>query len=144
MNSADRKTIDNIIRINKFIPILQDKIEKEQESVIEDMTAPALKTVEKLIALDNRRIDLCNLNVLYGFMRRKLGERFCVLNTCTIANADSGLYDLAREAMGECGYDTQRARDEFSYLFKQLKSPVGAKKTNVAAVESLGELRAYE
>ncbi len=144
MNSADRKTIDNIIRINKFIPTLQDRIEKEQSRVIEDMSAPAIKTVNALIALDNRRIDLCNLNVLYGFMRRKLGERFCVLTACTFAHTDSSLYECALEAMGECGYDTQRARDEFSYLFKQLKAPAGAKRTNVAAAVALGELRAYD
>ena len=137
MNSADRKTIDGIILINKYIPTLQEKIEKEQKRVIGDMVAPARKTVDALIALDNRRIDLCNLNVLYGFIERKLGERFCVLETCAAAHAASGLYDLAAEAMGECGYDAQRARDEFNYLFKQLKASPRIKGHAVAVVGSL-------
>ena len=126
MNSADRKVIDNIIRINKYIPILQDKIEKEQENVIGDMSAPAIKTVNALIKLDNRRIDLCNLNVLYGFIRRKLGEKFCVLTACAATQTSSELYGQALIAIGECGYDTQRVRDEFTYLFKQLKAPLTA------------------
>ena len=141
MNSADRKTINNIMRINKYVPILQDKIEKEQARVIADICAPAIKTVNALIALDNRRIDLCNLNVLYGFIMRRLGEKFCVLLACVDTNADSVLYDDARDAIGECGYDIGRVRDEFTYLFKQLKTPRRVRKPS-SAQAVVGNLRA--
>ena len=62
-----------LISINPILYGLQDAIEKEQERVIADTVSPAHKVVERLVALDNRRIDLCNLKVLYEFIRRETG-----------------------------------------------------------------------
>ncbi|MDE5593026.1 MAG: hypothetical protein K2I75_03735, partial [Clostridiales bacterium] len=65
MSNVGRRVVRAIILINPLLYGLQDKIEKEQEGVIADTASPADKVVKKLIELDNRRIDLCNLKVLY-------------------------------------------------------------------------------
>lgn len=128
MQKAERKTIENIILIEPMIYGLQDKIDREQESVVSDMTAPASKTVEKLIALDNRRIDLCNLKVLYGFIERGLRDRFELLRACAASGTDCSLFDVAAEQMRLAGYTVARAAREFEYLFKLVKRKRGVKK----------------
>lgn len=115
-----RKTIENIILINPMLGALQKAIEREQDGVIADLDAPAEKTVKRLIELDNRRIDLCNLQVLYGFMERGLGERFELLRACASAGLQSALYAVAVRQLAYADYDTERVNREFDYLFKVL------------------------
>ena len=122
MKRVDRSVIDKIIAVRPCLYAWQDEIEKEQEQIIRDLTAPAKKTVEALIALDNRRIDLCNLKVLYAFIERELGAAFSTFTECTRHGLGSPLYDVAMRAIELAGYDTARARLEFGYLFKRLKS----------------------
>ncbi len=117
----EKRVIESIILINPLLYGLQDKIEREQETVIEDVTSPAERVVEKLIALDNRRIDLCNLKVLYGFIERGLGEKFGILRSCVFAGVGCGLYKLAAAQLELCGYDAGRCEAEFGYLFRLLK-----------------------
>ncbi len=124
MKSADRKVIADIIRINRYIGKLANAIEKEQERIISDMELPAKKAVEALMALDNRRIDLCNLNVLYGVIERELGPEFSVFLACIGSGCGCGegaLFDKAHAAIELVGYDVERVRKEFSYLFDRLK-----------------------
>lgn len=132
-----KKIIESIILIYPLLYGLQDKIEREQEIVIADMTSPAERVVERLIALDNRRIDLCNLKVLYGFIERGLGEKFGILRSCVFAGVDCGLYKLAAAQLELCGYDTERCESEFSYLFKLLKKSGKRKKSVQACAEDL-------
>lgn len=145
MGRTERKVIADIILIEPFIIGLQNKIDKEQSIVIEDMISPAKKTAERLIALDNRRIDLCNLKVLYAQIERGLGAEFTVLKACAYAGADSALYRRAAAEISALGYDTERADNEFGYLFKNLKSRRKKVKCVVAAAgdyqsRSLGRL----
>lgn len=128
MSNIERRIIRDIILINPLLYGLQDKIEKEQDGVIADMTSPADKVVKKLIELDNRRIDLCNLNVLYGFIERGLGDRFELLRSCAFAGVNSDLYKLAAKQIELAGYTVERADKEFSYLFKLLKNKGKRKK----------------
>ena len=121
MRREFRRAIAGIIEIQPYIYGIESKIEKEQEKVIADMTSPAEKVVKKLIELDNRRIDLCNLKVLYAFMEKGLGADFALFKTVVLSNADSKLYDRAEEEMKRVGYDASRALKEFGYLFKSLK-----------------------
>lgn len=125
---SEKRIIESIILIEPLIYGLQDKIEREQKSVIADVVSPAERVVEKLIALDNRRIDLCNLKVLYGFIERGLGEKFGVLRSCVFAGVDCGLYKRAAAQLGSCGYTIARCESEFGYLFKLLKKS-GKRKT---------------
>lgn len=118
---SERKVIECIIRIEPLIYGLADKIEKEQEVLISDMSSPTVVVVEKLIELDNRRIDLCNLKVLYGFIERGLGEKFEVLRSCVFAGVNSGLYKTAAKQLECAGYTVERCNVEFDYLFKLLK-----------------------
>lgn len=141
MARTERRVIADIILMEPFIIGLQNKIEKEQSAVIEDMASPAKKTVQKLIALDNRRIDLCNLKVLYAHMERALGADFCVLKACAYAGADSALYRRAAAEISALGYDAERADTEFSYLFKNLKSR--RKKVKCAAAAQGGDVSRY-
>lgn len=135
----ERRVVEGIIRINPLLGALQEKIEREQDKVIADLVSPAEKVVEKLIELDNRRIDLCNLNVLYGFIERGLGERFAVLRACAFAGAPCSLYPLAAKQLLCADYTTERAEKEFDYLFKQLKRrrktvlPTGAEFSSACA-----------
>lgn len=120
MRIADRTIIGNIIAVYPSLYILQDEIEKEQEQLIADLTSPAERVVHALIALDNRRIDLCNLKVLYAFMERELGVSFAVLKEYSERGYDSKLFDRAEKAINAAGYTIDRAKAEFSYLFKRL------------------------
>lgn len=128
MSSVGRRVVRAIILINPLLYGLQDKIEKEQESVIADMTSPADKVVKKLIELDNRRIDLCNLKVLYGFIERGLGEKFELLRSCAFSGINSDLYQTAETQIELAGYTAERADKEFDYLFKLLKNKGRIKK----------------
>ena len=96
MRRTERRIIENIMLINPILYDLQDAIEKEQERVIADTVSPAHKVVERLVALDNRRIDLCNLKVLYEFIRRETGVEFAVLENAVRLGADSALFERAR------------------------------------------------
>ncbi|MCH5164810.1 MAG: hypothetical protein J1G01_00210 [Clostridiales bacterium] len=128
MQHSAKRTIENIILINQFIYGLQDRIEREQEAVIADTVSPAKKIVEKLIELDNKRIDLCNLKVLYGFIERGLGDKFEILRSCAFGGTNCGLYDLAVRQIELADYSVKRANDEFSYLFKLIKRKPKIKK----------------
>lgn len=121
MQRANRKVIENILLIYPFIYGLQDKIEAEQKTVVSDTLSPAKKIVERLIALDNRRVDLCNLAVLYAFIKRGLGGDFALLERCAAVGADSPLFDVAEKHIRLAGYGLERARNEFGYLFKLIK-----------------------
>lgn len=138
MQRTERQTIENIIAIYPFINGLQEKIEREQERVIADMSAPARKTVEKLIELDNRRVDLCNLKVLYAFIRRGLGDRFAALENDIAIHADSGLIELAIRQVELAGYSAARAEKEFSYLFRLIKRTNSVKKIAHAQAVAIG------
>lgn len=131
----ERRLIEKILLINPMLYVLQEQIEKEQDEVIADMTSPAEKAVKRLIELDNRRIDLCNLKVLYGFIERGLGERFELLRACALSGGDCKLYDLAIKQIELAGYTAERAEREFDYLFKLLKRRKRTK-TVVSAVTS--------
>nr|MDE5561989.1 hypothetical protein [Clostridiales bacterium] len=128
MSNVGRRVVRAIILINPLLYGLQDKIEKEQESVIADMISPADKVVKKLIELDNRRIDLCNLKVLYAFIERGLGEKFELLRSCAFSGINSDLYKIAETQIALAGYTVERADKEFSYLFKLLKNRSKRKK----------------
>ena len=121
MRRADRRIIENIILIRPILYALADAIEKEQERVIADTVSPAAKVVDSLFALDNRRIDICNLKVLYEFIRRELGMEFGAFECCVQSGTDSALFDRALVAMESAGYDIARAEREFEYLFKLIK-----------------------
>ncbi len=109
MTRADKNIIDCIIAINPMIYALQDKIEKEQEGVIADMTSPAKSVVRRLTELDNRRVDLCNLKVLFAFISLGLGDSLFLLQNSAGSSACDELYGRAA-----------RAREEFSYLFDKM------------------------
>lgn len=128
MSNVGRRVVRAIILINPLLYGLQDKIEKEQEDVIADMTSPADKVVKKLIELDNRRIDLCNLKVLYGFIERGLGEKFELMRACAFSGINCDLYTVAEKQIALAGYTAERADKEFSYLFKLLKNKGRIKK----------------
>ena len=74
MTRAERRVIENIVETRPRIYGWQESIEREQERVVADLISPAKAIVKKLIALDNMRVDLCNLKVLYEFIKRGLGE----------------------------------------------------------------------
>lgn len=128
MSNVGRRVVRAIILINPLLYGLQDKIEKEQEGVIADMTSSADKVVKKLIELDNRRIDLCNLKVLYGFIERGLGEKFELLRSCAFSGINCNLYAAAEKQIELAGYTAERADKEFGYLFKLLKNKCKRKK----------------
>ena len=138
MSNIGRRIIRAIILINPLLYGLQDKIEKEQETVIADMTSPADKVVKKLIELDNRRIDLCNLKVLYGFIERGLGEKFELLRSCAFSGINCNLYSDAERQIELAGYTAERADKEFSYLFKLLKHKGRIKKVFGGTVKLSG------
>lgn len=127
-----RKSVENIILINPLIYGLEDELEKEQESVIADTATPAEKIVKRLIEIDDRRIDLCNLNVLYGYIERWMGEKFGLLLSCVYGGTDCDLTDEAAKHLASVGYGAERVEREFGYLFKLIKRP--PKKRNVKSV----------
>ena len=61
MSESERKIIGDLIAAESVIYGMQADIDREQERVIADLVSPAETVVKKLIALDNRRIDLCNI-----------------------------------------------------------------------------------
>ena len=128
MSNIGRRIIRAIILINPLLYGLQDKIEKEQEDIIADMASPADKVVKKLIELDNRRIDLCNLKVLYGFIERGLGNKFELLRSCAFSGINCNLYSVAERQIENAGYTAERCDEEFGYLFKLLKNKGRIKK----------------
>ena len=134
MSIKGRGIIRDIIRINPLLYGLQEKIDREQDCVIEDMTSPAEKVVQKLIELDNRRIDLCNLKVLYAFIERGLGDKFELLRSCAFSGVDCDLYKLAVSQIELAGYTLERAENEFKYLFKLLNNKPRRKKLLRGAV----------
>ena len=136
MSSVGRRVVRAIILINPLLYGLQDKIEKEQDGVIADMTSPADKVVKKLIELDNRRIDLSNLKVLYGFIERGLGDKFELLRACAFSGVNSDLYKIAEKQIELAGYTAERADREFAYLFKLLKNRCKRKKVIDSAVSA--------
>ncbi len=136
MRQSDRKTIGNIIVVNPYVYSWQAEIEKEQERVIADMVSPAEKVVKRLIELDNRRIDLCNLKVLFGFIERGLGAEFSAFVELAACGADDALFDRALECIGRAGYDVLRVQNEFAYLFKRLPK-TGHKRGRVGEIRGV-------
>ncbi len=128
MKRTARRIIDSIIAIRPYIYGLQDKIDEEQERIISDLAMPAIKTADALIRLNDRRVDLCNLKVLYAFIARELGADFSVLKNVSLFGGDSVLYDKAKSAVELSGYTLDRVRTEFSYLFKALPNRSGKKR----------------
>lgn len=136
MRRAERRIIENIILIYPALFSLQDAIEKEQERVIADTVSPAHKIFERLVALDNRRIDLCNLKVLYEFIRRETGADFAVLENAVRLGTDCALFERARRAVERAGYGLDRAARELAYLFRLIKRP-RRKRVNVDAEQAV-------
>lgn len=131
MKLADRRIIANIVRIQPLLYKLQDRLEKEQETLLGDMCMPAKKVVAALVDIDNRRVDLCNLKVLYGFIERELGSSVELLSAHGALTVPDSYFERAETAISHCGYGVERARAEFAYLFDKLKS-----KRNPAAVKA--------
>lgn len=136
MRRAERRIIENIILIYPALFSLQDAIEKEQERVIADTVSPAHKIFERLVALDNRRIDLCNLKVLYEFIRRETGADFAVLENAVRLGTDCALFERAQRAVERAGYGLDRAARELAYLFRLIKRP-RRKRVNVDAEQAV-------
>lgn len=115
MKRAEKAVIENIMALSPYIYGLQESIEREQKRVINDMTSPAKKVVERLFELDNRRIDLCNIAVLNEFIKRGVTQPL---------DAEFGerAYREAKHAIELAGYTLDRAESEFAYLFKKLKT----------------------
>lgn len=134
------KIIRNIILIHPLLYGLQDKIEREQENVVADMSMPAEKAVSRLIALDDRRIDLCNLKVLYAFIERGLRERMELLRACAVSGTACALYDEALACIALAGYTAARAEKEFAYLFELVKNK--RRRSKPSAVQS-AQIHAY-
>ncbi len=135
MQRNDRNVIDKIIAVRPYLYAWQDELDEEQERIIGDWDASAVKTAERLIALDNRRIDLCNLKVLYAFIERELGAAFSAFTECMRVGSGGRLYDAAGNAIKRAGYDAERAGKEFGYLFKRLRK---SKRDKTATVVSCG------
>lgn len=126
MTNGDRRTIEKIIAVNSLIDTLWAEIEDEQDRIIHDHTLPAIKAVGRLIELDNMRVDLCNLNVLYSFIERGLGvnfRRFCD----NLPSSETELYEIAKLGIEKAGYTLSRAATDFCYLFKRIKRKKKAK-----------------
>lgn len=120
MRKDARRVIGNILLIYPMLSGLQNEIEKEQERIIGDLISPARKIMDALIALDNRRVDLCNLAVLYRFIERELGVEFSALCAAAESECDGVLFLRAQKAISRAGYDIPRVKSEFAYLFKAL------------------------
>lgn len=123
MTRSERNAIADIIRINPFIYKLQDKINEETERVIDDKSSPTRIIISQLKSIEKRRIDLCNLKVLYGIIERELKEEFSVLKLCAERHADCSLFMRARKSIQSVGYDCKRVSEEFKYLFAMLGRP---------------------
>ncbi len=123
MTRSERNAIADIIRIYPFIYGLQDKIDEETERVIDDTVTPTRIVIGQLKEIEKRRIDLCNLKVLYGMIERELKEDFPVLKLCAEKHADCSLYARAEKSIENVGYDAKRVIAEFKYLFSTLEAP---------------------
>ncbi len=128
MKRTARRVIDSIIAIRPYIYGLQDKIDEEQDRIIGDLALPAIKTADALIKLNDRRVDLCNLKVLYAFIERELGDDFSVLKNVSLSGGDSLMYDTAKRAIELAGYTLERVQTEFSYIFQALPGSRGKKR----------------
>ena len=132
MTRAEQRVIENIVDTRPRIYGWQESIEREQERVVADLISPAKTIVKKLIALDNMRVDLCNLKVLYEFIKRRLGE-------CTDrifgepTGAPHSAYETAKKQVELSGYTLERAKNEFDYLFAKLKRKRRASRGCIAA-----------
>lgn len=121
MSESERKIIGDLIAAESVIYGMQADIDREQERVIADLVSPAETVVKKLIALDNRRIDLCNIKVLNEYIRRETGgdrSRF----TRAVPTDDDSFWDMARAALDKAGYTASRVKKEFSYIFACVKN----------------------
>ncbi len=118
MKRTEKVLIEKIVIINPILGKLQDKLEREQSEVIKDLVSPAKRVIERLMDIDRRRVDLCNLNVLYGFIRRELGDETDTLPSLPYEN--DGLFDRALTAIGHAGYDADRVKKEFGYLLDKI------------------------
>ena len=123
MTRSEKNAIADIIRINPFIYELQDIIDEETESIIEDKAMPTSAAIAQLKKIENRRVDLCNLKVLYGIMERELKEQFSVLKACAVRHDDCTLFLRAEKSLKSVGYDAKRVIKEFKYLFVKLGRP---------------------
>ena len=127
MTRAERRVIENIVETRPRIYGWQESIEREQERVVADLISPAKAIVKKLIA-----VDLCNLKVLYEFIKRGLGE-------CTDRifgepdGAPHSAYETAKKQVELSGYTLERAKNEFDYLFAKLKRKRRASRGCIAA-----------
>lgn len=117
MRVKEKRVIECIVLINSRLEKLQKRIENEQEKIVADLGMPAKVAVQRLVALDNRRIDLCNLHVLYTFIMDGAKADFP-----NLAAAD--FYQTAKRQIELAGYTIERCEKEFSYLFDALEKPI--------------------
>ena len=132
MTRAEEKIIENIIATRPRIYGWQESIEREQERVIADLVSPAKTVIKRLIELDNMRVDLCNLKVLYEFIKRGVGEDVDSIFDEPFG-APQTVYEKAKKQMELAGYTLERAKDEFDYLFVKLKQKRRARTRGVSA-----------
>lgn len=132
MTRAEEKIIENIIATRPRIYGWQESIEREQERVIADLVSPAKTVIKRLIELDNMRVDLCNLKVLYEFIRRGVGEGVDRIFGEPFG-APQAVYEKAKKQVELSGYTLERAKDEFDYLFVKLKQKRRARRRSVSA-----------
>lgn len=128
MSRSKRVVVKNIIAVMPYIYSWADEIEKEQERVISDLVSPAESVIKRLILLDNMRIDLCNLKVLYGTIERELGTSFGVFCDLIDNGECESLLNRAICGIKSVGYDEERVLKEFGYLFKKLPKNRRSKK----------------
>lgn len=123
MTRSEKNAIADIIRIYPYIYGLQDKIDKETERIISDKAMPTKAVIAALKDIENRRIDLCNLKVLYGVIERGLAGEFSLFKLCAVERLDTALFSRAEKCIKSVGYDAKRVIKEFKYLFNKLSSP---------------------
>ena len=114
---------------------MQDKIDKETERILSDKSMPTKTVIGKLKDIENRRIDLCNLKVLYGIIERGLGEEFSVLKLCAKERLDCTLFPRAEKYIKSVGYDCKRVIKEFKYLFNKLSTPRAKKSAELNNID---------
>lgn len=122
MTRSEKNAIADIIRIYPYIYGLQDKIDKETERIVRDKDMPTKTVIAKLKDIENRRIDLCNLKVLYGIIEKELRDEFPLLKLCANEKLDCTLFPRAEKCIKNVGYDAKRVIKEFKYLFNKLAS----------------------
>lgn len=122
MSESERKIIGDLIAAESVIYGMQADIDREQERVIADLVSPAETVVKKLIALDNRRIDLCNIKVLNEYIRRETGGDRSRFTRAVPPGDDDSFWDTARAALNKARYTASRVKKEFSYIFACVKN----------------------